>query len=49
MPSTVHPRYTTAEKITLAAISVISWPLEKFIQLVKKCLKWLDDLELLVL
>jgi len=49
MPSTVHPRYTTAEKVTLAAISVISWPLEKIIQLVKKCLKWLDELELLVL
>ena len=49
MPSTVHPRYTTVEKVTLTAISVISWPIEKFIQLVRKCLKWLDDLELLVL
>jgi hypothetical protein len=49
MPSTVHPRYTTAEKITLVAISVISWPIEKLIQLVRKYLKWLDDLELLVL
>ncbi|MCX5834075.1 MAG: hypothetical protein NTV99_06135 [Deltaproteobacteria bacterium] len=48
MPSTVHPRYTTAEKITLVAISAISWPLEKFIQLVRKCLKWLDDVELFV-
>jgi hypothetical protein len=49
MPSTVYPRYTTAEKIALAAISIISWPLEIFIRLVSKCLKWLDDLELLVL
>jgi hypothetical protein len=49
MPSIVHPRNTMAEKITLVAISVISWPLEKFIQLIRKCLKWFDDLELLVL
>ncbi len=45
MPSTVHPRYTTAEKITLVSISVISWPLEKFLQLVRKCMKWLEDVE----
>jgi hypothetical protein len=49
MPSTVYPRYTTAEKIALTAIRVISWPLEKFVQLVKKLLKWLDNLELFVL
>lgn len=46
MPSTVYPRYTTAEKIALAAIRVIAWPIEKFIQIVRKCLKWLDDLTL---
>jgi hypothetical protein len=49
MPSTVYPRYTVAEKVALAAIRVISWPLEKFVQLVKKFLKWLDNLELIVL
>ncbi|HOD36155.1 MAG TPA: hypothetical protein PLR20_09335 [Syntrophales bacterium] len=49
MPSTVHPRYTSAERIALAAISVISWPFEKFIHLVRKCLKWLDDFALFIL
>ncbi len=48
MPSTVYPRYTTAEKIAIAAIRVIAWPLEKFVQLIKKFLKWLDNLELMV-
>jgi hypothetical protein len=47
MPSIVYPRYTVAEKIALAAIRVISWPLEKFVQLVKKSLKWLNNLELM--
>jgi hypothetical protein len=49
MPSTVYPRYTVAEKVALAVIRVISWPLEKFVQLVRKFLKWLDNLELFVL
>lgn len=48
MPITVYPRYTVAEKIALAAFRIISWPLEKFVQFVKKSLKWLNNLELMV-